>query len=399
MPLTPHAIAGRIFALALFSCLLCLQASFGDEQKIEVIRNGVATTLVLPEYTSQGIPYASLADLTRQLGGKVEVDGVRAAVVLGEVRAEVGLNDVAVQRGGTSFALLHPVLPYQSDALIAISDVVGFLRDAYGMGTPENPPADSSLALPAEEAPLESAAPASAAPADAMEDAPLESVAPTAAPLEEAPLESVAPATAATPAATPVPAPTGNITVAIDAGHGGDDVGVVGAAGLAEKDLALAVANRLRQILSEQYGLTTVATREADELRTQTARTDVLGSGKGQLLISIHAGASYATGSVGPALFAHAAPGVPGTSLSVARTIAGALGAVSAPAVPVVHEVSLGVMRDRREPGVMIELGNLANPTEETRLADPQYQEQLAAALAAGLNQALGRPAPAGAPQ
>lgn len=396
MPLTPHAIAGRIIALALFSCLLCIQVASGDEQKIEVIRNGVATTLVLPEYTSQGIPYASLADLTRQLGGSVEVDGVRAAVVLGEVRAEVGLNDVAVRRGTASFTLLHPVLPYQSDALIAMSDVVAFLRDAYGMGTPENPPADSSLALPAEEVPLESAAPTQPAPADAMEDAPLESVAPAALPLEEASLESVAPAT---PAPAPAPLPAGNITVAIDAGHGGDDVGVVGAAGLAEKDLTLAVANRLRQILSEQYGLTTVATREADELRTQPARADVLGSGKGQLMISIHAGASYATGAAGPALFAHMTSGAPGASLSIARTMAGALGAVSAPAVPVVHEVALGLLRDRREPGVMIELGNLANPTEETRLADPQYQEQLAAALAAGLNQALGRPAPAGAAQ
>ena len=79
--------------------------------------------------------------------------------------------------------------------------------------------------------------------------------------------------------------------------------------------------------------------------------------------------------------------------------MAGVLGAVSAPAVPVVHEVALGLLRDHREPGVLIELGNPANPTEETRLADPQYQEQLANALAAGINQALGRPAPAGAPQ
>ncbi len=73
MPLTPHAIAGRIFALALLVCLIFAPAASGDEQKIDVTRNGVTTTLVLPEYTSQGVPYASLADLARQLGGTAQV--------------------------------------------------------------------------------------------------------------------------------------------------------------------------------------------------------------------------------------------------------------------------------------------------------------------------------------
>lgn len=401
MPLTPHTIAGRMIALALLSCLMFIQVASGDEQQIKVTRNGVTTTLVLPEYMSQGVPYASLSDLTRQLGGNVEVDATRAAVVLGEGRAEIGLNDVAVQRGGASFSLVHPVLPYQKDALIAMSDVIRFLQDGYGMGTPENPPTESALALPVEETPLESAAPAQTAPvpggtpaplADPMEDAPLESIAPVADTLEDAPLESVLPV-------APAPVPTGISIVAIDPGHGGDDVGVVGPAGLAEKDLCLAVATSLRRILSEQYGLSTVATREGDDARTLQNRADILGSGKAGLLISIHAGASYTPGAAGPALFAHSTAATPGTSLSVARTLANAVGTVSAPAGTAVHEVALGLLRESTVPGVLIELGNLANPAEETRLADPQYQEQLAAALAAGLNHALGRPEPGGALQ
>lgn len=390
MPQNPHAIAGRLIALAVLSCLVFSPWASADEQRIEITRNGVTTTLVLPEYTSQGMPYASLADLSRQLGGSVEVDAAQAAVILGNVRAEIGLNDVAVQRGGETFSLLHPVLPYQNDALIAMSDVLLFLRDGYGMGSPENPPMDSALALPAEEAPLESVLPdaSTPAPTDTMEDTGLESISPTVNSLEDAPLESIA------PTALPAQVPSGITVVAIDPGHGGDDVGIVGASGLTEKDLCLAVATSLRRILSEQYGLATVATREGDDARTVQNRADILASSRAGLMVSIHAGASYAPGAQGPAIFAHATTGTSRTAVSVAQTLANAIGPVSAPTAPAVHSVALGLLRDSSVPGVMIELGNLANPSEEARLADPQYQEQLAAALAVGINQALGRPAP-----
>lgn len=398
MPQNPHAIAGRLIALALFFCLVFSPWANADEQRIEVTRNGVTTTLVLPEYTSQGMPYASLADLSRQLGGSVEVDAARAAVILGEVRAEIGLNDVAVQRGGETFSLLHPVLPYQNDALIAMSDVLRFLRDGYGMGTPDSPPMDSALALPTEEAPLEPVVPDAPTPnpvIEAMEESELESIAPAVDSLEDAPLESITPI-AATPVAQ---VPSGVSLVAIDPGHGGDDAGIVGASGLAEKDLCLAVATSLRRILSEQYGLATVATREGDDARTLQNRADILASSRAGLMVSIHAGASYATGAQGPALFAHSTTGTPRTAISVAQTLANAVGPVSAPTAPAVHGVALGLLRDSSIPGVMIELGNLANPAEEARLADPQYQEQMAAALAAGINQALGRPEPGGTAQ
>jgi N-acetylmuramoyl-L-alanine amidase len=354
MPQNPHAIAGRLNALALLMCLLASPWADADEQKIEVTRNGVTTTLVLPEYTSQGIPYASLADLSRQLGGSVEVDTARAAVTLGEVRAEIGLNDVAVQRGGERFSLAHPVLPYQSDALIAMSDVLTFLQVGYGMGTPDAPPTASALALSPEEMPLEPLIPdtATPAPTDALEEAELESISPTAVDsLEDAPLESIT--------TTPPPAiPSGITVVAIDPGHGGDDVGIVGTSGLAEKGLCLTIATSLRRILSERYGLTTVATREGDDARTLQNRADILASSRAGLVVSIHAGASYATEAQGPALFAHTTTGTTRTAVSVAQTLAKSVGTVSAPAPPAVHGVALGLMRDATIPGVLRSIRN-----------------------------------------
>jgi N-acetylmuramoyl-L-alanine amidase len=227
-----------------------------------------------------------------------------------------------------------------------------------------------------------------------MEVTELESIAPTADTLEDAPLESVAPASV-----TPDPMPSGIAVVAIDPGHGGDDTGVVGSTGLAEKDVCLAIATSVSRVLSEKYGVSTVLTREGDEIRTAQNRADALSSGRAGLVVSIHVGASYATGAAGPALFAHAAAGASRASLSVARFLSDSVAGISAPSIPVVHEAALGLLRGSTIPGVLVEVGNLANPTEEARLADPQYQEQLAAALAGGINQALGRPEPGGAAQ
>lgn len=53
-------------------------------------------------------------------------------------------------------------------------------------------------------------------------------------------------------------------TVIVDAGHGGDDPGKIGVDGVLEKDLNLAMALRLRELLGQQ-DLDVVMTREGDE--------------------------------------------------------------------------------------------------------------------------------------
>lgn len=365
---------------------------------MEITRNGVNTTLVLPEYKSQGVAYASLNDIMRQLGGTVAVDAARASAELGGVRAEVGLNDVAVAGGRTPFSLIHPVLAYQNDALIAMSDVVRFLGQGYGLGTPDAPSTDSALALPMEDAPLESIE-AAPAPVETVEaDGGLESITALTDSLEDAPLESVT-----TPAPAPVPTPAPAVrggTVVLDAGHGGDDPGAIGASGLMEKEIALGVATSVARILREQYGLTAVLTRDGDVLRSARERSNAIQQAGAGLVVSIHAGANPVATAWGPALFAHGG-GRAGenASLAVAEALAASTSALTAPGTPAVHEVPLALLRDSRAPGVLVELGNLANPEDEARLGDTGYREQLAGALAAGINRALGRPEPGGAAQ
>ena len=56
----------------------------------------------------------------------------------------------------------------------------------------------------------------------------------------------------------------GNVTVVIDAGHGGDDPGKIGINGALEKDINLQIVQRLKQYL-ESDGVRVVLTRETED--------------------------------------------------------------------------------------------------------------------------------------
>ena len=95
-----------------------------------------------------------------------------------------------------------------------------------------------------------------------------------AARLQLALLSLTFPALAQTPSSSPAPRPTLNHTlVFLDPAHGGDDAGAHlptrSGEPLLEKDLTLALANRIRFQLSS-LGVTVLATREADPATTTT---------------------------------------------------------------------------------------------------------------------------------
>jgi N-acetylmuramoyl-L-alanine amidase len=97
------------------------------------------------------------------------------------------------------------------------------------------------------------------------------------------------------PAPTPISVRTPQ-TIVIDAGHGGDDVGVRGAGGLEEKQLTLDVARRVRSLIESRLGLRVIMTREDDKLVTLDERSATANNNKASLLVSLHAnGAPSAT--------------------------------------------------------------------------------------------------------
>ena len=77
-------------------------------------------------------------------------------------------------------------------------------------------------------------------------------------------------------------------TVAIDAGHGGDDEGAIGVSGAREKDITLAIAREVSRGLRTR-GFKVVETRSSDEFLSLERRTTIANASGASLLVSIHA--------------------------------------------------------------------------------------------------------------
>ncbi len=82
-----------------------------------------------------------------------------------------------------------------------------------------------------------------------------------------------------------------DVVIAIDAGHGGDDPGAIGAAGTREKNVVLAIALKLAELVRREPGMRPVLTRDGDYYIGLRRRVDIARSQKADLFISIHADA------------------------------------------------------------------------------------------------------------
>jgi N-acetylmuramoyl-L-alanine amidase len=87
-------------------------------------------------------------------------------------------------------------------------------------------------------------------------------------------------------------APTGRykpFTVMLDPGHGGIDIGARGRSGTQEKDVTLAFASELKNLLSGNPSLRVVMTREADEFLALGERVRLARQNEADIFIAIHA--------------------------------------------------------------------------------------------------------------
>ncbi len=80
--------------------------------------------------------------------------------------------------------------------------------------------------------------------------------------------------------------------IVIDPGHGGHDTGTIGPTGVAEKDVVLDVALKLKELVEEKMGAEVVMTRTNDTFIPLEERTAIANENAADLFISIHANAS-----------------------------------------------------------------------------------------------------------
>lgn len=76
----------------------------------------------------------------------------------------------------------------------------------------------------------------------------------------------------------------------VDAGHGGKDNGAVGVNGLLEKDIALSISKKIKELAGE-YGIDVVLTRDNDVYMAPNEKVDFANKQNANAFISIHANA------------------------------------------------------------------------------------------------------------
>ncbi len=77
-------------------------------------------------------------------------------------------------------------------------------------------------------------------------------------------------------------------TIVLDPGHGGKDPGAVGRGGLTEKEVALDVGLRLRNLLMDRLGKKVLMTRDKDTFIELDDRAKFANRQKADLFVSIH---------------------------------------------------------------------------------------------------------------
>ena len=91
--------------------------------------------------------------------------------------------------------------------------------------------------------------------------------------------------------------------VVIDPGHGGEDPGAVGGEGSHEKDVALAIANRLKRIINWDSRMRAVLTRTEDYYVSLRKRVAFAMNKRADVFLSIHADAAKRRSARGASVF------------------------------------------------------------------------------------------------
>lgn len=114
-----------------------------------------------------------------------------------------------------------------------------------------------------------------------------------------------------------------DIIVSIDAGHGGQDPGAIGARGTYEKHVTLAIARSLADYLGKQKGITTRLTRDSDSfIPLQQRRKIARHEHKADIFISVHADSAANRSANGASVFALSLQGAKGATSRFAQQLA-----------------------------------------------------------------------------
>ena len=201
--------------------------------------------------------------------------------------------------------------------------------------------------------------------------------------------------------------------IALDAGHGGWDLGTVGRQGLLEKDLVLDIVDRLGNLIQKRLGADVIYTRQDDDYISLEKRTEIANQSQADIFLSVHANYSVSASARGVETyytntFSSIHARTPGTELqdvsfanvdirekvqeshkfatAVQRALHSALAAGSS-GIPDrgVKAASYVVLTGTSMPAILAEVSFVSSPTDEENLQSAAYRQRIAEALYKGV--------------
>jgi N-acetylmuramoyl-L-alanine amidase len=217
------------------------------------------------------------------------------------------------------------------------------------------------------------------------------------------------------------------ITIAIDAGHGGEDPGAKGASGTHEKEITLQVAKKLKAKIDAEENMRGVLIRDGDYFIPLQGRVIKARKLKADLFISIHADSFTNPAARGSSVFALSERGATSASarylakkenesdliggvslggkdpelartlldLSQAATINDSIklgkhvlthiGQINKLHKNHVEQAGFAVLKSPDIPSILVETAFISNPEEERKLKDDGYQDKLVDSILSGV--------------
>lgn len=174
-------------------------------------------------------------------------------------------------------------------------------------------------------------------------------------------------------------------TIAVDAGHGGDAAGAIGATGLQEKTSNFAIASYIRSFLQAK-GVKVVMTRTDDTNVGMPERTDVVLNSGARILVAIHGNSGGVNSD---------AEAVSGTSTyyrylgyqPLANIMYGKMLELGLNQFGTVGSFNFSLNAPTQLPNVLVETAFLSSPEDEMKLLDDSFRKAIAAKVVEGLEQ------------
>lgn len=239
------------------------------------------------------------------------------------------------------------------------------------------------------------------------------------------------------PAPVPDTLPPANLSgrpilIAVDAGHGGADSGALGPKNMREKDVTLAIAKELVQVINAQPGYSARLTRTGDYFVELQKRRDIARNMKADLFISVHADSFTDSGAFGASVFALSRKGATSemarflakrendsdligrvggvsledkdpqlagvlvdlsmtatvnASLQVGSQVLKAISEIAPLHAKHVEQAGFVVLKSPDVPSILVETGFISNTSESKKLASPDYRQKMAQSIFKGVRQ------------